>query len=111
MALLGLVAAMACGSSEEALIVEVDVTRFEVPAQLDTLHLELREADGQLVGFDQALEVGMPRPAVRLVRGARTSASPTLVVYGFKDSRLVAQSSAVALRFIEDETPIVRLAL
>jgi hypothetical protein len=102
---------VSCGASQTAIIVDVDVSRFRVPDDVDRLFLQLEESDGATIGRTETLPAGIQRAPIELIRGPRTSLRPTLVVFAYRGTALIAQSSPTTLSFAEGRTTKVEISL
>ncbi len=90
----------ACGD-ETALWVTVDLSAFAVPAEVDLVHLELRDGETPLIG--RSFAPTEERPLYRLLPGPRTPARFDLVAYAYLGDQLVGQSPVQAARFDDGE--------
>jgi hypothetical protein len=97
-----------CGD-ETAVLVEVDVSAFAVPDEVDRLHLELRDEGAPLIGREFVLEEDLL--IYRLLPGPRTPSGFYVKVYAYLAQVWVAESEMKWVRFKEGETKQVTLVV
>jgi len=102
-ALVVLLGLAGCGSGEAVIVLEVDLTDFAVPAEVDLIHVELSDDTGAQIGHNFTLDDGDSRPIVDLVRGSRISRTIDLVVYALKGTQRVAASPSEQVSFRKGE--------
>lgn len=100
----------ACGQ-EAALVISTSLRGFQVPQEIDRLHLELAEDAGPLIGRNFPLADGQTDFSVRLLPGDRMPETFTVVLYAFLASVPIARSFPESTGFEADETRHLTLLL
>jgi hypothetical protein len=100
---------MGCGENETLLILDVDVSAFEVPAEINSVYLELQDTGTPLLG--RTFDVTEESPIVELRPGGRFKESFDVVAYGFLDTVLVSQSDVKSVSFTKDDSKIVNIKI
>ena len=101
----------ACGD-EEAIIVKVDTSRFQIPQQIDLLHLEVKHTAEAVIGRNVPLAADQTNPAIKLIAGGRLPRQGLiLIVYGFLGATLVIQSAEQQIGFESGKTKVVNISL
>lgn len=107
-----LVVALArCGGVETAVLVEVDVSRYRIPSEVDELVFEL--GDGEEVVTDRSFTplAGERRASVTLVPSESNAGPFQLTVHGLLEGLPVAITDPVEIVFATDRHPTVRVVL
>jgi len=102
-----------CGSESDTalIVVDISISGYAVPDELDALHFEFSDAQGVFVERTLLLSVGDTSPSLTLQRGARTPRDLTLVVYGDHRGTSVTSSDPVTLQFEDGEITHVTVSL
>lgn len=111
LALLLVVTLARCGGVETAVVVEVDVSHYRVPGDVDELVFEL--ADDGAVVTDRSFTplAGERRASVTLVPSESNAGPFQLTVHGLLEGLPVAITDPIKIVFEPDRHPTVRLAL
>lgn len=102
--------APSCGE-ETAIIAEVDISAFSVPADLDLVYLEMTQGTEALIGHDVRLDAGQQAAIIRLLPGKRSPDAFDLAAYGYLGTARVARSVPQRATFSDGESVRLRFAI
>jgi hypothetical protein len=100
----------ACGE-ETAIIVTTDLRGFQVPQEIDLLHLELSDDKGVLIGRSFPLVDAPSDFSMKILPGERTPETFALVLYAFLVNVRVAESAPQKVSFVADAVSRATLVL
>lgn len=99
-----------CGSDETMVVLEVELTRYQIPLQMNHIVAEFTDGEGYLVERDLPLSAGQALVRIAVKQGPATPTKLTVSVHALLDDTVVAESLPQSFVFREGESVALRVS-